>query len=118
MMQYIPFNIPFVAAALLVGVALFIILFKRNLIKIVMGIAILSSGVNLFLVALGYRAGGVAPIYTATPEGVMVLPVPQALTLTNIVITVSVIALMLTMVMYIYRHMGDIDARKSRLLKG
>lgn len=118
MMQYIPFNIPFVAAALLVGVALFILLFKRNLIKIVMGIAILSSGVNLFLVALGYRAGGVAPIYTATPEGVMVLPVPQALTLTNIVITVSVIALMLTLVMHIYRHMGDIDAKKSRLLKG
>jgi len=118
MMQYIPFNIPFVAAALLVGVALFIILFKRNLIKIVMGIAILSCGVNLFLIALGYRAGGVAPIYTATPEGVMVLPVPQALTLTNIVITVSVIALMLTLVMYIYRHMGDIDAKKSRLLKG
>jgi len=118
MMQYIPFNIPFVAAALLVGVALFIIVFKRNLIKIVMGIAILSSGVNLFLVALGYRAGGVAPIYTATPEGVMVLPVPQALTLTNIVIAVSVIALMLTLVMHIYRHMGDIDAKKSRLLKG
>ena len=118
MMQYIPFNIPFVAAALLVGVALFIILFKRNLIKIVMGIAILSCGVNLFLIALGYRAGGVAPIYTVTPEGVMVLPVPQALTLTNIVIGVSVIALMLTIVMHIYRHMGDIDAKKSRLLKG
>ena len=118
MMQYIPYNIPFIAVALLVGVALFIIVFKRNLIKIVMGVAILSCGVNLFLVALGYRAGGVAPIYTVTPEGTMVLPVPQALTLTNIVIGVSVIALMLTLVMYIYRHMGDADARKSRLLKG
>jgi multicomponent Na+:H+ antiporter subunit C len=53
-----------------------------------------------------------------TPEGTMVLPVPQALTLTSIVIGVSVIALMLTMVMHTYRHMGDIDAKKSRLLKG
>jgi len=118
MMQYIPYNIPFIAVALLMGVALFIILFKRNLIKIIMGIAILGAGVNLFLVTLGYRAGGVAPIYTVAPEGVMVLPVPQALTLTNIVITVSVIALMLTMVMFTYRHMGDIDAKKSRLLRG
>jgi multicomponent Na+:H+ antiporter subunit C len=118
MMQFIPYNIPFVAVALLVGIGLFIILFKRSLIKLIMGIAILSSGVNLFLIALGYRAGGVAPIYTATPEGTMVLPVPQALTLTNIVITVSVIALMLTMVMYIYRHIGDADAKKSNLLKG
>ncbi|HEY50476.1 MAG TPA: cation:proton antiporter subunit C [Dehalococcoidia bacterium] len=113
-----PYNIPFIAVALLMGVALFIILFKRNLIKIIMGIAILGAGVNLFLVTLGYRAGGVAPIYTVAPEGVMVLPVPQALTLTNIVITVSVIALMLTMVMFTYRHMGDIDAKKSRLLRG
>lgn len=118
MMQYIPYNIPFIAAALLVGVALFILVFKRSLIKIVMGIAILEAGVNLFLITLGYRAGGVAPIYTVTPEGIMVLPVPQALTLTSIVIGVSVIALMLTLVMYIYRHMGDADTRKSRLLRG
>jgi len=118
MMQYIPYNIPFIAVAALVGVALFILIFKRNLIKVIMGIAILGAGVNLFLVTLGYRAGGVAPIYTASPDGIMVLPVPQALTLTNIVITVSVIALMLTMVMFTYRHMGDIDANKSRLLRG
>ena len=117
-MQYIPYNIPFIAVALLVGVALFSIIFKRTPVKIVMGIAILAAGANLFLVTLGYRAGVVAPIYTVTPEGTMVLPVPQALTLTSIVIGVSVIALMLTMVMYIYRHMGDADTRKSRLLRG
>ncbi len=118
MMQFIPYNIPFVAAALLVGIALYILIFKRNLIKIVMGVAILSAAVNLFLVTLGYRAGGVAPIYTVTPQGPMVLPVPQALTLTSIVIAVSIIALMLTMVMHIYRHTKDIDSEKSRMLKG
>ena len=118
MMPYIPYNIPFMAVALLMGVSLFIILFKRNLIKIIMGIAIMGAAVNLFVVALGYRAGGVAPIYTSTPEGAMVLPVPQALILTSIVIAVSVIALMLTMVIHTYRHTGDIDAKKSRLLKG
>ena len=117
MMAYIPSNIPFIAAACLIGVALFIIIFRRNLIKIVMGIAILSSGVNLFLVALGYRVGGIAPIYTEAPEGPMVLPVVQALTLTNIVIGVCVVALMLVMVMHTFRHMGDIDAKKSRLLR-
>jgi multisubunit Na+/H+ antiporter MnhC subunit len=118
MIQYIPYNIPFIAVAFLLGIALYILIFKRNLIKLVMGIAIMGSGVNLFLVSLGYRAGGVAPIYTDTPQGIMVLPVPQALTLTSIVIAVSVIALMLTMVMYTYRHTKDIDAKKSRMLKG
>jgi len=48
----------------------------------------------------------------------MVLPVPQALTLTSIVINVAVLALMLTMVVHIYRHTGDIDSKKSRRLKG
>jgi multicomponent Na+:H+ antiporter subunit C len=117
-MQTVPGNFPFLASALLIGIAFYIILFKRNLIKLIMGIAMLSSGVNLFIVALGYRAGGNAPIYTDVPPGPMVLSVPQALTLTSIVINVAVLALMLTMVIHIYRHTGDIDSEKSRKLKG
>jgi len=117
-MEYVPANFPFLASALLIGVAFYIILFKRNLIKLVMGIAMLSSGVNLFIVALGYRAGGNAPIYTDVPPGPMVLSVSQALTLTSIVINVAVLALMLTMVIHTYRHTGDIDSEKSRKLKG
>jgi len=117
-MEYIPLNFPFLAAALLAGVSFYIIIFKRNLIKLIMGIAMMSSGVNLFLVALGYRAGGNVPIYTDVPEGPMVLPVPQALTLTSIVINVAVLALMLTIVIHIYRHTGSLDSEKSRRLKG
>jgi multicomponent Na+:H+ antiporter subunit C len=117
-MESVLFNFPFVAAALLAGISFYILIFKRNLIKLIMGVAMLASGVNLFLVALGYRAGGNAPIYTDVPEGTMVLPVVQALTLTSIVINVAVLALMLTMVIHIYRHTGDVDSKKSRILKG
>jgi len=117
-MEHIVHNFPFVASALLLGVAFYIIIFRRNLIKLIMGIAMMSSGVNLFIVALGYRTGGNAPIYTDVPPGPMVLSVPQALTLTSIVINVAVLALMLTMVIHIYRHTGDIDSEKSRKLKG
>jgi len=72
----------------------------------------------VFLVALGYRAGGNAPVYTDVPQGPMVLPVPQALNLTSIVINVAVLALMLTMVIQIHRHTGSLDSEKSRKLKG
>jgi len=112
------FNIPFLAVAALIGIALYIIISQRNLIKLVMGIVILESGVNLFLITLGYRAAGITPIYTHAPEGVMVLPIPQALTLTSIVIGVAITALMLSMIMLIYRHSGDIDSEKSRKMKG
>jgi multicomponent Na+:H+ antiporter subunit C len=111
-------NIPFIAVALMVAIAFTMIITQRNLIKLVMGISILGSAVNLFLITLGYREGGVAPVYTHAPDGVMVLPVPQALTLTSIVIAVSVLALMLAMVVHIYRHTGSIDSKESRMLKG
>jgi len=94
------------------------IIAQKNLIKIVMGISILASGVNLFLISLGYREGGVAPIYTGAPQELMVLPVPQALTLTSIVIAVATLALMLSMVIHTYRHTGSIDSEESRTMKG
>ena len=112
------FNLPFVAVALLISIALYIILSQKNMIKIVMGISILASGVNLFLITLGYRTGGVAPIYTHAPSEVMVLPIPQALTLTSIVIAVATLALMLTLVIHIYRNTGSIDSEESRTMKG
>ncbi len=111
-------NIPFLAVAALICVALYIMMSQRNLIKVVMGVVILESAVNLFLVTLGYREGGVAPIFTNAPGTLMVLPVPQALTLTSIVIGVATTALMLSMIMLIYRHTGETDAEKSRKVKG
>jgi multicomponent Na+:H+ antiporter subunit C len=47
----------------------------------------------------------------------MVLPVPQALTLTSIVIGVAVLALILSVIIQIYRHQGTLDSRKVRRLK-
>ena len=117
-MEHVPLDFPFLAAALLMAVSIYIIIFKKNLIKLIMGISMLAAGVNLFLVALGYRAGGGAPIYTGVPKETMVMPVPQALTLTSIVINVAVLALILTMAIRIYRHTGSLDSEKSRRMKG
>jgi len=106
------FNIPFIAVAALILIGLYAVIFKRNLIKMVIGITLIESGVNLFLITLGYREGSTAPIYTSSPGGIMALPVPQALTLTSIVIGVAVLALMLSLVIHIYRHYGTLDVRK------
>ena len=111
-------NMPFFAVAALICIAIYIMMTQHNLIKIVMGITILESAVNLFLVSLGYRTGGVAPVFTTGPVELMVLPVPQAMTLTNIVIGVSTTALMLSLIVLIYRHTGETDAEKSRRVKG
>ena len=114
--------IPYIAVVAMVFIGLFAVMFRRNLIKMVIGISILESGVNLFLIILGYRDDGVAPIFTSMPPGTtypeeMVLPVPQALTLTSIVIGVAVLALMLSLVMHIYKKYGTLDVLKIRRLK-
>jgi multisubunit Na+/H+ antiporter MnhC subunit len=112
-------NFPFVIAALLVAFGIYALLFKRNLIKMVIGISLVETGVNLFLVMLGYRAGGEAPIYTfANPGEVMVLPTPQALTLTSIVIGLATTALLLSFAVFVHRHYGTLDVRKIKELRG
>jgi len=112
-------NFPFVIAALLVAFGLYALLFKRNLIKMVIGVSLVETGVNLFLVMLGYRSGGVAPIYTYAPEAKeMVLPTPQALTLTSIVIGLATTALLLSFAVFVHRHYGTLDVRKIKELRG
>jgi multicomponent Na+:H+ antiporter subunit C len=113
-------NFPFVVAMLLVLLGLYTLLFKRNLIKLVVGVSLIEVGVNLFLVTLGYRLGGAAPIYTYAPTEVpnMVLPTPQALTLTSIVIGLATTALLLSFAVFVYRHYGTLDTHKIKELKG
>jgi len=108
------YQIPFIAVAGLILIGLYAVIFKRNLIKIVIGITLIESGVNLFLITLGYRQGSLAPIFTGNPnvDKAMSLPVPQALTLTSIVIGVAVLALMLSLIIHIYRHYGTLDVKK------
>jgi len=114
-------NLPFIIVVILLAIGFYTIGFKRNLIKIIIGIEIVEGAVNMFIVALGYIKGGYAPIYTqAPPEAVenMVLPTPQALTLTSIVIGVAVTALMLAFAVNIYKSYGTLDVNKVRRLRG
>jgi multisubunit Na+/H+ antiporter MnhC subunit len=111
------FNLPFITVMVIIAFGVYAMLYKRNLIKIVIGLDLIESGVNLFLVSLGYRNGGIAPIYTNAPSTNMVLPTPQALTLTSIVIGVATTAMLLSFCMVIYRNYGTLDTRKIRRLR-
>jgi multicomponent Na+:H+ antiporter subunit C len=112
-------NLAYVAVVIFIGLGIYSLMFKKNLIKIAIGIVLIENGVNLFLITLGYRKGAVAPIYTQSPSGqAMVLPTPQALTLTSIVIGIATTALILSIAMIIYKHYGTLDTDQVRRLKG
>jgi multicomponent Na+:H+ antiporter subunit C len=108
--------LPFLTVVVLLMLALGALLFKHNLIKMLMGLSLMESAVNLFLVAIGYRQDGVAPIFTNVPQTHMVLPTVQALTLTAIVIGVATSAMLLSFAMLIYKKYGTIDIRNIRKL--
>jgi len=111
-------NFPYIAVAILIGLGIYTLIFKKNLIKIAIGITLIENGANLFLITLGYRKESVAPIYTQAPEGMnMVLPTPQALTLTSIVIGVATTALILSIAMIIYNKYGTLNTDEVRRLK-
>lgn len=111
----------YIGSFLLMIFGIYIMLVKKNLLKIVIGMSLFDSGINLLLISIGFRANGTAPIFMSDMQGreaFFVDPVPQALTLTSIVIGACVTALALSLVIKVKEHYGTIDADKVRRLNG
>ena len=114
----------YIASIVLIVLGLYTVCTKKNLIKVVLGLGIVDYGVNLLTVSLGFNDGGTAPIYQMSDllNGVapqfFVDPVPQALTLTSIVIGACVDAMALSLVIMIYRKYKSVNADDVRRLHG
>lgn len=117
-------DLNYIIAMLLVTLGLYCLLLKRNLIKLIIGLVVLTDGIHLFLISLGYRMGGIAAIVTGNMTSDLtsfaaraVDPVPQALVLTSIVINICILALALSFSIYAYRHYGTLELSKIRRFK-
>ena len=112
----------FLSMVLLV-MGLYCLVAKKNIIKKIIGIVIIEYSINLFLILVGYRSGGVAPILLKgmqTEELVQkgVDPLPQALVLTSIVIGLGTLALMVALCLRMYEKFKTFDMSKINTLKG
>lgn len=93
--------------SILFGVGVFLTL-QRDILRVVIGIIMISNSANLFIIAVGLGRGE-PPIYPL-PEGSPVSdPLVQAMALTAIVISSSVAALLLSLVNRIYASHHTID---------
>ena len=116
-------TLPYLLAMVLLGIGIYAIACKKNLIKVIIGVIVIDYAVNLFLLLQGYRTGGVAPILT---EGGTVSdfaqhsvdPLPQAMILTSIVIGLGVVALMVAIALRIHEKYGTFDLSQIRKLRG
>ena len=116
-------TLPYLLAMLLFAIGLYAIVAKKNLIKVIVGVMVIEYAVNLFLLLLGYRTGGGAPILEAGMEpeefaARTVDPLPQALILTSIVIGLGALALMVAITLRLYEKYGTFDATEIRKLRG
>ena len=107
-------------AGLLVACGVYL-LTERSLSRILMGVILMSNGVDvLFLVAAG-RAGRPAILGQEDPSA-MTDPLPQAMVLTAIVITMAVSAFVMTMAYRSFQLSGhdevrdDVEDRRIREL--
>jgi multicomponent Na+:H+ antiporter subunit C len=96
---------------------------KKNIIKKIIGLTITDYAINLFIIIIGYRAKGIAPIMfkNMTIQELAdygVDPLPQALVLTSIVIGLSVAALMVVMAVRLHQKYGTFDLTQITKLKG
>jgi len=88
-------NIVLVGTIVVLVAAGVYLLLERSLTRVLIGLIMISNGINLLFLVAGGAAGG-APIVGRTPESEMSDPLPQAMVLTAIVITLGISAFLVT----------------------
>lgn len=101
----------------LVFVGLYGVLTRKNIVKILIALNIIETGINMLLVAFGYVEGGITPILQSDLSisnlDKMVDPVPQALVLTSIVIGLGTTAFALSLAMRYKNTHNSISIRAT-----
>jgi len=93
-----------VAALALFLVGMYCIITKRNLIKIVVGVEIMTAAVNLNFISMAWN-GEVAD------------PLASSMVLISIAIAAAIAALALSLIISAFKHTGSVDSRKLRRLR-
>ena len=92
---------------------------SKNLVHLIICLAVLQTSTYVLLLAIGYKAGGVAPVYADMPPGTPAVdPVVQALMLTDVVVEATVVALLLALAVQAHKHAGTLDPDALRRLRG
>jgi multicomponent Na+:H+ antiporter subunit C len=112
--------LPYLVAAYVFLTGVYGLATSRNLIHAVGCLSVCQVSTYILLLAVGYRSGGTAPVFSDIKPGSrpVVDPVVQALTLTDIVVGATVTALLLALVLQIVKRHGTVDPDELRELRG
>jgi multicomponent Na+:H+ antiporter subunit C len=84
---------------------------SRNLIHMVVCLSVAQSATDIFILEIGYRNGGHAPVFVGLSgrPGPTVDAIVQALALTDVVIGAAVTALLMALIVQIHKRAGTLD---------
>ncbi|SFX73081.1 Na+/H+ antiporter subunit C [Marinospirillum alkaliphilum] len=105
------------AVGLLYAAAIYMML-RRSIVKLVIGLMLLSNAANLLIFASAGMTRGAPPLIpegAMAPEGLVADPLPQALILTAIVIAFGVLAFAVVLIHRAYEVVkaDDLDQMKE-----
>ena len=108
-----------VVAAWLLIVGLYGVVTSRNLVHLVLCLGVAQASTYVLLLAVGYRQGAQAPIYSDIPTTAPVVdPVVQALTLTDVVVQATVSAVLFALAGRAASRFGTTDPDRLGALRG
>jgi len=90
---------------------------RRSIVKLIIGLILISQAINLLILTAGGLTRGYPPFIEAgknSPPSLMADPLPQAFILTAIVISFGVLAFTLVLVYRAYQSVGTDDLDKLR----
>lgn len=105
-----------------IGIALFLIgmyglLARRNIIKTIISMGIIQSGIILFFLTINYTRNSIPPIGNNI-DIITSDPLPQALMITAVVIGISITAVGLIMFITLYHRYGTSNWYKATKKRG
>jgi multicomponent Na+:H+ antiporter subunit C len=111
---------PYGVAAWLFAWGLYGIATSRHAVHLVICLSVLQTSTYVLLTAIGYVAGGVAPVFAggASPLTRAVDPVVQAMMLTDVVVEATVVALLLAFAVNAKKRFGTLDPQELRPMRG
>lgn len=104
----------FLGTAVILVIGFYGLIFKRNLMKKMIGLSIFQTAIFLFYIGRATKRGATVPVIDpsfGTDAASYINPLPHVLILTAIVVSVATTGVALAILMTIYRRYGSLDER-------
>lgn len=94
------------------------LMLQKNILKLILGLGLISHAANVILISSGWTGPGQVPILGEGIPTPFVDPIPQALILTAIVISFAATAFMLVLSLRVYRDLKTANIEEIRGQRG